>query len=67
MYFVHLTNSELRSVEDWKVYAGIVSLDKLSTHYLVEKIILNENYNSNTNDGDIALLKLKSQVSFNGG
>lgn len=61
----HCFPSELLSVENWKIYAGIVSLDKLSTPYLVEKIILNENYNSKTNDGDVALLKLKSQVSFN--
>lgn len=50
----------------WKVYAGVVSQDNLSQPYLVEKILLNENYNSKTNDQDVALLKFTSPVVFNG-
>ncbi|KAM3615407.1 uncharacterized protein V6R79_001786 [Siganus canaliculatus] len=49
---------------NWKVYGGVVSLDRLPTPYLVEKIILNKNYNSKTNDLDVAVLKLTSQVEF---
>lgn len=59
-------HSEYLSAENWKVYAGIVSLDKLTQPYLVQKIILNENYNGRTSDQDVALLKLTSQVTFNG-
>uniref|UniRef100_A0A3B4YJI6 Transmembrane serine protease 13b n=1 Tax=Seriola lalandi dorsalis TaxID=1841481 RepID=A0A3B4YJI6_SERLL len=49
----------------WKVYAGVVSQDNLPQPYLVEKILLNENYNSRTNDQDVALLKFTSPVVFN--
>ncbi|XP_039987513.1 transmembrane protease serine 13a [Xiphias gladius] len=53
------------SAQHWNVYAGVVSLDSLPQPYLVQKILLNENYNSNTNDQDVALLKLTSPVLFN--
>ncbi|KAM4742693.1 transmembrane protease serine 13a [Anableps anableps] len=61
----HCFRSESPSAENWKVYAGIVSLNKLSKPYLVQRIILNENYNSKTNDRDVALLKLTTPVTFN--
>lgn len=48
------------------MYSGVVSLDRLPQPYLVEKIILNEDYNNKTNDLDVALLKLKSPVVFSG-
>lgn len=48
----------------WRVYGGVVSQDKLPSPYLVEKIIVNENYNNVTNDQDIAILKLASPVDF---
>lgn len=54
------------SADSWKVYGGVVSQESLPTPYLVKKIILNENYNSQTNDQDIALLKLTRPVEFNG-
>lgn len=60
------SNSLSLSAENWKVYGGTVSLDRLPQPYLVKKILLNENYNSKTNDQDIALLKLTSPVVFNG-
>ncbi|KAM7413081.1 hypothetical protein PAMA_020455 [Pampus argenteus] len=53
------------SPKNWKVYAGVVSLDSLTQPYMVQKIILNENYNDKTNDQDVALLKLTSPVLFN--
>ncbi|XP_061136448.1 transmembrane protease serine 13-like isoform X1 [Syngnathus typhle] len=49
----------------WKVYAGVTSLDDLTPALAVEKIILNENYDDLTNDQDIALLKLATEVEFN--
>uniref|UniRef100_A0A3Q1BX36 Peptidase S1 domain-containing protein n=1 Tax=Amphiprion ocellaris TaxID=80972 RepID=A0A3Q1BX36_AMPOC len=52
------------SAENWKVYGGAVSLNNLPQPYLVERIILNGNYNSRTNDQDVALLKLTSAVQF---
>ncbi|XP_056905456.1 transmembrane protease serine 13a isoform X1 [Takifugu flavidus] len=50
--------------ENWKVYSGVVSLDKLPEPYSVERILLSESYNSQTNDHDVALLKLASPVVF---
>lgn len=43
-----------------------MSLNNLPTPFLVEKIRINENYNSQTNDQDVALLKLTSPVTFTG-
>lgn len=51
---------------NWRVYSGVVSLSSLPEPYLVEKIILDENYNNQTNDRDVALLKLRNPVVFNG-
>nr|XP_020455793.1 transmembrane protease serine 13-like [Monopterus albus] len=51
-------------VSQWKVYAGVVSQVKLPQPYLVKKILLNTNFNNNTKDADIALLKLSSPVVF---
>ncbi|XP_019743186.1 transmembrane protease serine 13a isoform X1 [Hippocampus comes] len=48
----------------WQVYAGVLSLNNLPTPLVVERIILNENYNNITNDQDIALLKLAAEVNF---
>ncbi|XP_062309380.1 transmembrane protease serine 13b isoform X1 [Osmerus eperlanus] len=47
---------------NWKVYVGMVSQSTLPSPYLVEKIILHESYNSDTNDYDIALMKLIQPV-----
>ncbi|KAK7882582.1 hypothetical protein WMY93_028756 [Mugilogobius chulae] len=49
----------------WLVYVGVVSLNVLSQPYHVARIILNENYNSLTNDQDVALIKLVTPVDFN--
>ena len=54
------------SPDSWKVYGGVVSQESLPAPYLVEKIILNENYDTQTNDQDVALLKLTRPVEFNG-
>ncbi|XP_044210899.1 transmembrane protease serine 13a [Thunnus albacares] len=59
------SNTFTLSAEYWKVYAGAVSLDRLPQPYMVKRIILNENYNTKTNDQDVALLKLTSPVLFN--
>nr|XP_019943509.1 PREDICTED: transmembrane protease serine 13-like isoform X2 [Paralichthys olivaceus] len=57
-------NSLTLVAENWKVYAGAVSLKSLPKPYLVKRILLNENYNNKTNDLDVALIKLKSPVHF---
>lgn len=50
---------------NWKVYAGVVSLNNLPAPLKVKRIILNENYDSRTNDQDIALLTLETPMEFN--
>ncbi|XDV32668.1 hypothetical protein PO909_003418 [Leuciscus waleckii] len=49
---------------NWRVYVGTISQYTLQTSFLVKKIMVNQNYSSNTNDYDIALLKLTSPVAF---
>ena len=67
LFLCRRNNPAALSLRNWKVYSGVVSLDSLpAVAYSVEKIILNEDYNNKTNDQDIALLKLTSQVTFNG-
>ncbi|KAK7904238.1 hypothetical protein WMY93_016845 [Mugilogobius chulae] len=51
----------------WKVQYGEVSLQRMgfsSSAKSVDKIISHERYNPETNDNDIALLKLSSQFTF---
>lgn len=48
----------------WLVYVGTVSQKSLGMPYLVKKIIVNENYNSDSNDNDVALLILSRPVAF---
>ncbi|XP_052432471.1 transmembrane protease serine 13a [Carassius gibelio] len=60
----HCFQGSMRNSGNWRVYAGSISQSALQTSYLVNKIIVNENYNSNTNDYDVALLKLSSPVTF---
>nr|XP_061797532.1 transmembrane protease serine 13-like [Nerophis lumbriciformis] len=50
--------------ENWRVYAGVLSLDNLPAPFLVEKIISHENYDEVTANQDIALLKLAAPVKF---
>lgn len=52
--------------ENWKVYSGVVSLDNLPAPYSVDMILLSESYNQDTNDHDVALLKLAAPVDFDG-
>ncbi|XP_051892507.1 coagulation factor XI-like isoform X2 [Pristis pectinata] len=52
----------------WRIYAGITKLSDITnkiTFHKIEKIIIHENYNSETMDCDIALLKLKQAIVFN--
>ncbi|XP_013860681.1 transmembrane protease serine 13a isoform X2 [Austrofundulus limnaeus] len=55
---------DYRSAQQWKIYGGFVSLNNLPKPFLVETIRINENYNRQTNDQDVALLKLTSPVTF---
>ncbi len=59
-----LDHSSMKNSGNWRVYAGTISQSALQIPYLVKKIIVNENYNSNSNNYDVALLKLSSPVTF---
>uniref|UniRef100_A0A3Q3W114 Peptidase S1 domain-containing protein n=1 Tax=Mola mola TaxID=94237 RepID=A0A3Q3W114_MOLML len=50
----------------WRVYSGDVSLNRLrfDSSKMVKKIISHEGFDPNTNDNDIALLKLHSPLTF---
>ncbi|XP_029372746.1 transmembrane protease serine 13a isoform X2 [Echeneis naucrates] len=63
--FPRKTSTSTTSTQFWKVYGGVLSQDNLPQPYLVEKILLNENYNSQTNDQDVALIKFTSPVALN--
>lgn len=51
-------------VSNWKVYVGVESLNNLPAPHKVKRIILNENYDSFTNDQDIALFRLEEPMEF---
>uniref|UniRef100_A0A8C2CQT6 Transmembrane serine protease 13 n=1 Tax=Cyprinus carpio TaxID=7962 RepID=A0A8C2CQT6_CYPCA len=60
----HCFQGSMKNSVYWRVYAGTISQNSLQTPYLLKKIIVNENYNNNNNDYDVALLKLSSPVTF---
>uniref|UniRef100_A0AAQ6I8K8 Transmembrane serine protease 2 n=1 Tax=Anabas testudineus TaxID=64144 RepID=A0AAQ6I8K8_ANATE len=53
-----------KNPEQWTVYSGEVSLAKMKSGNAVYKIIRHKNFDPNTFDKDIALLKLKKPLSF---
>ncbi|XP_024866389.1 transmembrane protease serine 2 [Kryptolebias marmoratus] len=48
----------------WRVYYGDVRLSQMTHYKDIQRIIIHENFHSETNDNDIALLKLKTPLSF---
>ncbi|XP_007239143.3 transmembrane protease serine 13a [Astyanax mexicanus] len=48
----------------WRVYTGVSSQDKLREPHYIKKILLHDQYNKDTNDYDIALLKLSSPAEL---
>ncbi|XP_045548241.1 transmembrane protease serine 13 isoform X1 [Salmo salar] len=49
---------------NWRLYMGMVSQMMLPVPEMVEKIIVHESYDDNTNNYDIALLKLTHYVDY---
>ncbi|XP_035638397.2 transmembrane protease serine 13-like, partial [Oncorhynchus keta] len=49
---------------NWRLYMGMVSQTMLPVPEMVEKIIVHESYDDNTNNYDIALLKLTHYVDY---
>uniref|UniRef100_A0A8C6TTG7 Transmembrane serine protease 13b n=1 Tax=Neogobius melanostomus TaxID=47308 RepID=A0A8C6TTG7_9GOBI len=61
----HCMPSDDESVaSNWEVYVGAVSLNSLPAPHKVKRIILNENYDSVSNDHDIAIIKLETPMEF---
>ncbi|XP_042564390.1 transmembrane protease serine 13b isoform X1 [Clupea harengus] len=52
-----------QSPSNWRVYMGMVSQLELQMSYRVEKIVLHKDYDANSNNNDIALLKLSRPVA----
>ncbi|RXM93279.1 Transmembrane protease serine 13 [Acipenser ruthenus] len=57
-------SAEYKNAGSWKVYAGLVSQYPLPSPLYVSKIIVHEKYSKTNNDFDIAVMRLKSPVSF---
>ncbi|KAA0717241.1 Transmembrane protease serine 13 [Triplophysa tibetana] len=53
----------MQEISNWRVFVGIVSQGNLPNPYYLKQIILHENYNSETHDNDIALLRLEKSIS----
>ncbi|XP_055726711.1 transmembrane protease serine 13-like [Salvelinus fontinalis] len=49
---------------NWRLYMGMVSQTMLPVPEMVEKIIVHESYDDNTNNYDIALLKLTHYIDY---
>ncbi|XP_067307100.1 transmembrane protease serine 13a [Pseudorasbora parva] len=60
----HCFQSSMANSGNWRVYVGTISQNTLQIPYLVKKIMVNENYNTQSNDYDITLLKLANPVTF---
>ncbi|CAH2320189.1 transmembrane protease serine 13 [Pelobates cultripes] len=52
------------SPSQWRVYAGAINLNDLRTYSSVKIIVRNENYNTGTDDYDIALMKLRNPFTY---
>ncbi|XP_051895853.1 transmembrane protease serine 2-like [Pristis pectinata] len=59
-------DNEALQPSNWKVYSGFISQRQLSEATLryVSKIIVHRNYNSKTNDNDVALMKLSRPLEI---
>ncbi|KAK9961932.1 hypothetical protein ABG768_007329 [Culter alburnus] len=60
----HCFQSSMANSGNWRVYFGTISQNTLKIPYYVKKIMVNEKYNSVSNDFDVALLKLSTPVTF---
>nr|XP_055051998.1 transmembrane protease serine 13a [Misgurnus anguillicaudatus] len=60
----HCFKGAMKNAVSWLVYPGAISQLNLPTAYLVKTITVHESYSSDTNDYDIALLKLTRPVDF---
>ncbi|XP_053556826.1 coagulation factor XI [Bombina bombina] len=64
----HCVSAPLNNPSVWNIYAGIVKLSDITQStpfYEVERIITHSLYNGAENGTDIALLKLKTAITFN--
>ncbi|KAM8927692.1 transmembrane protease serine 13 [Pelodytes ibericus] len=56
--------TETSSPSNWRIYAGITSLNSLRAASSVTTIVRHEYYNSDTDDYDVALMKLKEPITY---
>ncbi|KAM9320390.1 transmembrane protease serine 2 [Gastrophryne carolinensis] len=60
----HCVEGGYANPSQWNVYAGSTSRTSGGTFYTVEKVISHPNYKTDTKDNDIALMKLRSSITF---
>ncbi|XP_062939554.1 transmembrane protease serine 2 [Cynocephalus volans] len=63
----HCVEEPLNSPRYWEVFAGILDQSSMSygNGYRVEKVISHPDYDSNSKNNDIALMKLQTSLTFN--
>uniref|UniRef100_A0A7M4FGE6 Transmembrane protease serine 2 n=1 Tax=Crocodylus porosus TaxID=8502 RepID=A0A7M4FGE6_CROPO len=61
----HCVEGQLSDPYYWKVFAGILTQDemRMRSGHRVQKIIPHPNYNTETKDNDVALMKLQTSVT----
>ncbi|OXB56514.1 hypothetical protein ASZ78_009191, partial [Callipepla squamata] len=64
----HCVEGQFSDPSVWNVYAGILSQTEMFSGlgYRVQQIISHPNYDTESKDNDVALMKLETQMSFTG-
>ncbi|NXR84247.1 TMPS2 protease, partial [Pycnonotus jocosus] len=62
----HCVEGQLSDPHSWRVYAGILNQDEMliKSGYKVQKIISHPDYDTDSKDNDVALMKLETALSF---
>ncbi|OWK52516.1 Transmembrane protease serine 2 [Lonchura striata] len=64
----HCVEGRLADPHSWRVYAGILNQDEMlfRSGYKVQQIISHPDYDTDSKDNDVALMKLETPLSFTG-
>ncbi|KAJ7427399.1 Transmembrane protease serine 2 [Willisornis vidua] len=64
----HCVEGRFSDPHSWRVYAGILNQDEMffKSGYRVHQIISHPDYDTDSKDNDVALMKLESPLSFTG-
>ncbi|KAM4652584.1 transmembrane protease serine 13 [Discoglossus pictus] len=56
--------TETANPQNWRVYVGTISQNNLRSMFTVTTIVRHEDYNSGTDDYDVALMKMANPITF---